>query len=96
MNLDEVFGLEESNPMVAADTWLLLGSVLAAIAAAWFCAFRYRNTYEIEKSIRLYLPFAGAGLLLFSLLGLPVLFSFGAQLCGFVALIIISNRMFKH
>ena len=96
MNLDEVFGLDESNPMVAADSGLLLGCILAAIAAAWFCAWRYRNNYDIEKSIRLYLPFAAGGALLFSLLGLPVLFAIGAQLGGFVALIVISNRMFRH
>ena len=80
MNLDEVFGLDESNPMVAASTGLLLGSVLAAIAAAWFCAYRYRNTYDIEKSVRLYVVFAAVGALLFTLLGLPLLFSIGAQL----------------
>ena len=94
MNLDEIFGLEESNPMVAADTRLLLGCVLAAIASAWFCAWRYRKTYEIEKSIRLYLPFAAAGALLFALLGLPRLFAVGSQLGGFVVLLLISNRLF--
>ena len=96
MNLDEIFGLEESNPMVRADTVLLLGCVLAAAAAAWFCAYRYRDTYDIEKSIRLYLPFAAAGIWAFSMMGLPLLFAIGAQLCGFVILLLISNRMFRN
>ena len=96
MNLDEMFGLDESNPMVAANTWLLLGCILAAVALAWFCAGRYRNTYEIEKSIRLYLPLATVSALVFFLLGLPLLFAVGAQLGGFVALLLISNRMFRH
>lgn len=95
MNLDEVFGLNESMPLVQTNPLLLFAAIGAACLAAWFCVLRYRNTYEIEKSIRLYIPFAGAGAAAFTMMGVPVLFSAGAQLCGFVALLLISNHYFR-
>ncbi len=95
MNLDEVFGLEESMPLVATNPYLLLSCILAAIGAGWFCAWKYRNTYAVEKSLRLYIPFALAGAVIFTLLGIPVLFAAGAQLCGAVALLLISNHYFN-
>ncbi len=95
MNLDEVFGLDSSMPLVQTNPIMLLACVAAACLAAWFCVLRYRNTYEIVKSIRLYIPFAAVGAVAFTLAGLPVLFSAGAQLCGFVALILISNHYFE-
>lgn len=96
MNLDELFGLDTANPMVSTNTLLLLGCVVAAILVGWLCVFRYRKTYDIGKSIRLYVPFALAGMVIFSLSGLPLLFSAGAQLCGFVALVWISGYYFKQ
>ncbi|MBQ8236657.1 MAG: hypothetical protein IJZ39_00690 [Oscillospiraceae bacterium] len=95
MNLDEVFGLDETMPMVATDPFLLLGCILTAVLAAWFCVWKYRKTFEIEKSIRMYLPFALGGTVVFAIAGVPVLFAVGAQLCGFVALMLISNHYFK-
>ena len=95
MNLDEVFGLNPTMPLVQTDPLMLLACVAAACLAAWFCVLRYRNTYEIEKSIRLYIPFAAAGAAAFTLMGIPVLFAAGAQLCGFVALLLISNHYFE-
>lgn len=95
-NLDEIFGLDESNPMVRANTFLLLACLASSILAAWFCVLRYRDTNDIEKSIRLYLPLAAADAVIFSLIGLPVLFAVGTQLCGFVALMLISNYYFRH
>ena len=96
MNLDEMFGLEADAPLVATSPLLLLLCVLAAVLAGWVCVVKYRNTYEIEKSIRLYIPFALVGAAVFTLAGIPLLFSVGAQLCGFVALLLISNRYFKR
>lgn len=95
MNLDEIFGLEESMPLVQTDPRLLFACILASCLAAWFCVLKYRDTYEIEKSIRLYIPFAAVGAAAFTAVGVPMLFSAGAQLCGFVALLLISNRYFK-
>lgn len=95
MNLDEVFGLNESMPLVQTDPVLLMACIGAACLAAWFCVLKYLGTFEIEKSIRLYIPFAGAGAAAFTLMGVPVLFAAGAQLCGFVALLLISNHYFQ-
>lgn len=95
MNLDEVFALDERMPLVAMDPMLLLGCITAAVLAAWFCVLKYRDTFEIEKSIRLYIPFALIGAVGFTLAGIPALFAGGAQLCGFVALLLISNHYFK-
>ena len=53
MNLDEIFGLEKTSPLVATNPLLLLDCVLAAVLAGWFCVLKYRKTYEIEKSILL-------------------------------------------
>ena len=95
MNLDEVFGLEESMPLVQTSPLLLFAAIGAACLAAWFCVLKYRDTYEIEKSIRLYIPFAAIGAVAFTVMGVPVLFAAGAQLCGLVALFLISNYYFK-
>lgn len=95
MNLDEIFGLQESDYMVATDPLLLLACIAAAVLAAWFCVLKYRDTYAVEKSIRLYLPFAAVGAVVFTLVGIPVLFAAGAQLCGLVALLLISNHYFN-
>lgn len=95
MNLDEIFGLDAASPMVSTNPFLLLASVASAVAVGWLCVLKYRNTYDIEKSIRLYLPFALAGVVVFSLVGIPLLFSIGAQLCGLVALVWISGYYFK-
>lgn len=96
MNLDELFGLDEASPLVSTNPLLLLGCVVAAILTGWFCVLKYRKTYDIGKSIRLYVPFALAGAVIFTLAGLPLLFSIGAQLCGFVALVWISGYYFKQ
>lgn len=96
MNLDEIFGLEASNPMVSTDPLLLLSCILSAVLAAWFCVHKYRNTNDTEKSVKLFVPFAAAGALLFMAAGIPFLFSIGAQLCGLVALGLISNRYMKR
>ena len=61
MNLDEIFHLEATDPLVATSPLLLGGCILAAILAGWFCARRYANTNDIEKSVRLYLPLGAAG-----------------------------------
>ena len=95
MNLDEIFGLTQEIPLVATNPLLLLSSVLVAALAGWMCAWRYRDTFDIEKSIRLYIPLALIGAVVFTLLGVPGLFAGGAQLCGFVALLLISNHYFK-
>ena len=73
---------------------LLLYSLTAA--AAWLCVRRYADTNDIQKSIRLYLPIAAALALAFRLLGLPLLYAIGAQLCGLVVLAWISNYYFYH
>lgn len=80
MNLDETFGLTEDMPLVAMNPLLLLSCVAVAVLAGWFCVRKYRNTYEIEKCIRLYIPFALGGAVLFTLAGLPALFSGGRLL----------------
>lgn len=95
MNLDEVFGLEETMPLVATNPLLLLACILSSVLAGWFCVLKYRTTYEIEKSIRLYIPFALAGAVIFTIAGIPVIFAAGAQLCGFIALLLFSNHYFK-
>ena len=86
-NLDQIFGLKESDPLVAMNPLLLLGCVLAAIAIGWLCA---------KKSVRLYIPLAAVNFVVFLLLGVPWLFSLGGQLCGFAVMAWISNYYFYH
>lgn len=94
MNLDGIFQLEEDALLVSVSPLVLALCVLAAVGAGWFCARKYRDTCDIEKSIRLYIPIAVAAAIIFTLIGLPLLFSIGAQLCGFVAMLLISNHYF--
>lgn len=94
MNLDELFRLEAGNPLVDTSPGLLIGCVLVSVCIGWYCARKYRNTYEILRSIRLYLILALCAAGAFALTGLPLLFVIGAQLCGFVAMLLISNRYF--
>ncbi len=96
MNLDDIFNLHPDDPLVMASPLLLGGCILTAILMGWFCVHRYSDTNDIQKSIRLYLPLALAGGLLFWLLGLPLLYAVGAQLCGFIVMIWISNYYFYH
>lgn len=97
MNLDEIFHLESTDPLVATSPLLLGGCILAAILAGWFCARRYANTNDIEKSVRLYLPLGAACCLGFWLAGgLPLLYAVGAFLCGLVVMAWISNYYFYH
>lgn len=95
MNLDEVFGLEENSLLVSLSPLLLLGCAAAAVLTGWLCVLKYRDTYNIEKSIKLYIPFALAEIIVFTILGVPVLFSLGAELFGLAMLVLISNRYFK-
>lgn len=92
MNLDEMFGLEATDPMVSTDPLLLLSCIVSAVLAGWFCVHKYRDTNDTGKSVKLFIPFGVAGFLVFTLAGVPALFSIGAQLCGLVALGLISNR----
>ena len=96
MNLDEVFGLSATDPMVATNPLLLAGGVGVAILLGWWCVRKYADTNDFQKSSLLYLPLAVANCLLFWGLGVPLLFSFGGQLCGFVAMTWISNYYFYH
>ena len=96
MNLDDIFNLHPDDPLVMASPLRLGGCILTAILMGWFCVHRYSDTNDIQKSIRLYLPLALAGGLLFWLLGLPLLYAVGAQLCGFIVMIWISNYYFYH
>lgn len=96
MNLDETFGLNASMPLVSTDPLLLLGCIVVAVLAGWFCVHRTRNTNDVERSIQLYLPLAVVGAVVFTLAGIPLLFAVGAQLCGLVALGLISNYYFYH
>lgn len=95
MNLDEVFGLTEEIPLVSIHPLALFACMALSLGIGWFCAYRYRNTYAIEKSIRLYIPLAIGAAVIFAVLGIPALFAVGVQLFGFVAMLLISNRYFK-
>lgn len=96
MNLDEVFGLRADAPLTAANPFLLLACILTAVVIGWLCVRRWRGTNDFAKSAKLFLPFAIGGAVFFRLLGLPLLFTAGAQLCSFGAMALISNYYFCH
>ena len=96
MNLDTLFGLKAADVLVQTNPLLLGACILAAAAAGWWCAWRWRDTSDFGASTRYYLPAALAGTVLFTLLGVPLLFAAGAQLCGFAAMALISNHYFYH
>ena len=97
MNLDEIFHLNPTDPLVATSPILLGGCILSAILLGWISAWRYADTNNIEKSIRLYLPLAAICCLAFCLLGgLPLLYAVGSFLCGLVVMAWISNYYFYY
>ena len=97
MNLDEIFHLKATDSLVATSPLLLGGCIATAVLAGWFCARRYADTNDIEKSVRLYLPLAAVCCLAFWLVGgLPLLYAAGAFLCGLVVIAWISNYYFYH
>ena len=96
MNLDDIFQLKPTDPLVQTSPLMLGGCILAAILLGWFCSRRNANTNDIEKSIRLYLPLAAVCCLVFWAAGLPLLFAAGCQLCGLVVMVWISNYYFYH
>ena len=96
MNLDDIFQIEPTDPLVQFSPLMLGGCILAAILLGWFCARRYADTNDIQKSIRLYLPLAVVCCVVFWLLGLPLLFAAGCQLCSLVVMVWISNYYFYH
>lgn len=89
-SLDQIFDLHPDDPLVMASPLLLGGCILAAVL--------YVGLRELIRSMYL-IPLAGwaaALALAFRLLGLPLLYAIGAQLCGLVVLAWISNYYFYH
>lgn len=88
--------IDPSSPLLTTDPLLVLACLAAAVLLAWLCARAVRNTNDFAKSVRLYLLLAAAAGAVFWLLGLPVLFSGGGMLCGFISLMLFSNYYFYH
>lgn len=82
--------------LVTTNPLLIVAALAAAALAAWLCARAYRNTNDFKKSVRIYVPSGVVLTAAFWLLGLPLLFSAGAALCGFVFLMGFSNHYFYH
>lgn len=95
-NLDQIFGLEEDDILVATSPLLLAGCVIIAIVIGWLCAKKYENTSDFMKSVKLYVPLAAVNFVVFLLLGVPWIFALGGQLCGFAVMAWISNYYFYH
>lgn len=96
MNLDQIFGLKATDLLVQTNPLALGGCILAAAAAGWWCARRWRDTSDFGRSSRAFVLPALAGAVIFTLLGVPLLFALGAQLCGFAVMALISNYYFYH
>lgn len=94
MNLDEVFALNESQLLVSTSPLLLFSCIAVSLCLGWLAAYRYRNTYDAEKSLKMFLPMAVAAAAVFILIGIPALFAIGSQLFGFVSLLLFSNHYF--
>ena len=88
--------IDPSSPLLTTDPLLVLACLGAAVLLAWLCARAVRNTNDFSKSVKLYLLPAAAAGVVFWLLGLPVVFSGGGMLCGFITLMLFSNYYFYN
>ncbi|MCL2216899.1 MAG: hypothetical protein FWB91_07750 [Defluviitaleaceae bacterium] len=77
-----------------APIWLILTPFVLICAAAYFCAWRYHNTNDFKKSIKLYAPLGVVCALVFWMLGLPLLIGIFMVLAGLAMLMFFSNRFF--
>lgn len=97
MNVNgEEYRIDPTSPLATTDPLLVALCLGAAILLAWLCARAFRRTNDFAKSVRLYLPLGAVALVVFCLLGLPLLFSAGCVLCGFVTMMWFSNYYFYH
>ena len=97
MNVNgDAYRSDPPSPRATAEPRLVALGLGAAILLAWCCARAFRRTNDFAKSVRLYLPLGAAALVGFCLLGLPLLFSAGCVLCGFVTMMWFSNYYFYH
>ena len=90
---DSGFLLEE-NGILAINTWAMVGGMVLIIVAAVISAFVFSDTHDIKKSIILYLPISAVIAIVITILGVPLIISFGIIGFGMVVLIYASNHFF--
>lgn len=89
--------IDERSLLARMNPFCLLGAALLICAAAWFCAWRYRNTNDFKKSLRLFFPAAVAlNCIFIIILQIDAVLAAGLDLCGIAVLALISNHYFYH
>lgn len=95
MNQNEL-KIDENSVLLTTDPLLVGICLLVSILLSWFCAYKFRNNNDFMKSVKLYLILGIIVAIVFVVLGLPILFSLGGILCGFVTMMWFSNYYFYH
>ena len=81
--------------LMETPVWVILSPFALICVTAYFCAWRYHDTNDVKKSIKLYVPISLSCVVLFWLVaGLPPILGVFMVLSGFVMLMFFSNRFF--
>lgn len=90
MSIDENSIVAQMNPLL-----LIAGFILMLVICAW-SAWKYRDTYDFEKSIRLALILMIIAMIALIMAGLPLFMAVGLLLCTFPVTSWFSNYFFYH
>jgi len=88
MNLDENSLLATINPLT------LCGAVAVVLVIGYFCAWRYKNTNDFAKSVRLYIPLIIIADIIMIMMGILIMIVLALDIMGFVAMALFSNHFF--
>ena len=89
--------MNENSILATTNPMFLLGGGIAICILAFICVRKYRNTNDFAKSARLYFPLmAVLDIIFIFLMGLDLILVAGLDICGFIALALISNYYFYH
>ena len=80
--------------LMETPIWVILSPFTLICAAAYFSAWRYRDTNDFKKSAVFYVPIGTVCALGFWFAGLPLILGIFMVIAGLVMLMFFSNRFF--
>lgn len=87
--------VNEDSILAVMNPFCLLGAGVLVCLAAWGCVYLYRNTNDFKKSLKVYIPVLVILDLLFIFwLEIDIVLAIGIDICGIIALALISNHYF--
>jgi uncharacterized membrane protein len=90
MSIDENSIVSQMNPL------LTIGGFVLLIAVSAFCAWKYRDTNDFGKAVRLSIGMMAVFLVGLVLMGLPLFMAIGMLLCTFAVTAWFSDYFFYH